>query len=112
MVNVDYTLHASGLNPSMEFKIMLGTQSVPIQTVWEEILTYSNPQVYESGTLVFTPNWILAGDFIGIYFRADIINPGDDGGIIDWHIHNLEITACGDALHLEQSTWGSIKSLL
>lgn len=110
-IEIPYTLHASGLNPSMEFKIMLGTQSVSLQTVWEVILSASNPQIYTSGTLVFTPDWIYAGDYIGIIFRADIINPGDDGGSIEWYIHNLEITAYGDDLHLEQSTWGSIKTL-
>ena len=111
-IKVDYTLHASGLNPSMEFRIKLGTQSVSLQTVWEVILSASNPQIYTSGTLEFTPEWIEAGDFLAVYFRADIINPGDDGGSIAWYIHNLEITAYGDDLHLEQSTWGSIKSIL
>ncbi len=111
-IKVDYTLHASGLNPSMEFRIKLGSQAVSLQTVWEVILSTSNPQIYTSGTLNFTPAWIQAGDFLGVYFRADIINPGDDGGVIAWYIHNLEITAYGDALHLEQSTWGSIKTLL
>jgi len=111
-VKVDYTLHASGLNPSMEFKIMLGTQSAPLQTVWKIILSPSNPQINISGTLTFSPTWVQAGDFLGVYFRADIIYPGDDGGIIAWYIHNLEITAYGDALHLEQSTWGSVKTLL
>lgn len=111
-IEVDYTLHASGLNPSMEFWIKLGTQSVSLQTVWEVILSESNPQIYTSGTLTFTPEWILAGDFLGMYFRADIINPGEDGGNIEWYIHNIEITAYGDDLHLEPSTWGSIKSIL
>lgn len=112
-VKVDYTLHASGSEgPSMQFKIMLGTQSVSYQTVWEAIISTSNPQIYESGTLTFTPEWILPGDFIGIYFRADIVNPGEFGGIIEWYIHNLEITAYGDSLHLEPLTWGSIKSIL
>jgi hypothetical protein len=111
-VKVDYTLHASGLNPSMEFRIKLGSQSVSLQTVWEAILSPANPQVYTSGTLQFSPAWVQAGDFLGVYFRADIIYPGDDGGVIEWYIHNLEITAYGDGLNLEQSTWGSIKNLL
>jgi len=110
-IEIPYTLHASGLNPSMEFKIKLGTQSIPCSTVWEVILSSSNPQINASGILVFRPAWIYAGDYIGIYFRADIINPGDDGGYVEWFIHNLKITAYGDSQSLQSLTWGNIKTL-
>ncbi len=108
-VEVDYSLSASGgVGTVMEFEIYLGTSSHSLETVWGVYPSQYNPQVYQSGVLIFTPSWIQAADFIGLLFRADITPY--DGANVSWYIHSLTITAYGEDMDLEQSTWTDIKS--
>ena len=74
LVSIDQTLNVSGgEHPSMEFSICLGTVNYGSEIIWNQVVNYQNPQTYKSGTFQFSPDWIEAGDYLGFYFRADVI---------------------------------------
>lgn len=68
--------------------------------IWYECL-------FETATINVSPDWISGGEWIGIHF--EVTGNLDSGGSLDWTIHGLTITAIGDSLALDNSTWAEIK---
>ncbi len=111
-VSISQNLHVSGgEEPNMEFQIFLSSESYGSDLVWDIVINSQTPQCNHSGTFVFTPDWLQAGEYLGLYFRADV-TPDDWGSSVYWRIHNLTVTALGDDLSLHPTTWAGIKTSL
>jgi len=112
-VNISQSLQVSGGEyPNMEFSIYLETVNQGYELVWAVDVDYQNPSYYQSGTLSFTPDWIQqGGDYLGFYFRADVI-PDEWDSSVYWAIDHITVYAYGDDLSFGNDTWGAIKETL
>lgn len=111
-IGINQSLTVSGGEyPNMDFRIYLATIDHGSEVVWEVEVDYQNPQTSQSGTLYFSPEWIGAGDFMGFYFRADVI-PDDWGSSVYWGISHITVYVYGNDLEFQQNTWGSIKATM
>ena len=111
-IGVNQSLIVSGGEfPHMDFRIYLATIEHGSELVWQVELNYQNPQTSQSGVEYFSPDWVGAGDYLGLYFRANVI-PDDWGSSVYWGISHITVLAYGADLQLQQNTWGSIKATL
>lgn len=112
MVSINQTLSVSGGDQAMmEFCIYLKTVEHGSEEVWRVEITPNNPAVYQSGYFHFSPDWIQAGGYLGLYFGANV-SPDDFGSSVYWAISHITVYAYGNALSLQQKTWGAVKATL
>jgi len=112
-VRIDISHHINVLGgdyPALSFKISLSDEDHQ-EDIWYEYLNNQNPNINQWLEHSVSPDWLEAGDWLGIRFRA-YGWPGDFGSNINWRIFDVTVTAYGDQLGLSSDTWAGIKTSL
>ncbi len=107
IVTIPYYLYASVMQESIDFEIRMGGSNSGWDELWSKFVS-GEVTFSETGTIEVSPDWIIGGEWIGIKF--DVLAGFGSGGSLIWKIQGLTITAIGDSLTLNQSTWALIKS--
>lgn len=109
LITIPYYVHADVSEGDANFRIRIKATGSDWTEIWSRAVYYQG-SITESGTISIVPDWISGGEWMGIFFDAW-------GSCIyvgcletDWQIHSLTITAMGDSLVLDQTTWANIKA--
>ncbi|MFO7950867.1 MAG: hypothetical protein R6U36_10965 [Candidatus Fermentibacteraceae bacterium] len=107
-IAIPYYLNASVDQGNVCFEIRFGCTDSGWETIWERS-EYSG-YVSETDTISYSPDYVQGGDWVGINFEG--FGECDTWGYmgVTWQIHGLTITAFGDSLSFESSTWAGIKA--
>ena len=109
IVTIPYYLNAGVCEGDANFEILMGGSGSGWNELWSRSLS-DEGTINETATINVSPNWISGGEWIGIRFKGygSCIDVGYLS--VNWQIHSLTITAIGDSLALDHSTWARIKS--
>ncbi len=110
IVTIPYYLHSQVGEGSVNFNILMQASGSTWIEIWSRSL-YWEGSITETATINTSPDWISGGEWIGIRFYG--YGSCDDFGCltVNWQIYGLTITAIGDSLALDNSTWAMIKSI-
>jgi hypothetical protein len=110
-IEISHHIAVSGGDyPELTFKISLFDHDHD-ERIWYEYISHQNPNINQWLEHSICPDWLEAGEWLGIRFRA-YGWPGEFGSIINWKIFDVTVTAYGDQLGLSPDTWAGIKSSL
>lgn len=110
-IGIPYYLYAMVNEGYAGFFISVVTEPYNSITIWEKEL-YWMQGLCETGVVVHTFDWSGSGYGNWIGFLIESIGGYGAGGSVSvlWKLHSLTVTAYGDSLELNSSTWAGIKS--
>lgn len=110
IVTIPYYLHSQVYEGNANFNILMQASGPAWNEIWSRSLSYEGT-INETATINASPDWISGGEWIGIRFYGYGSCTYVGSLSVDWRIYGLTITAIGDSLALDNSTWAKIKSV-
>jgi hypothetical protein len=77
---------------------------------WEQIF-YETSDYGTSDPLMLTLTDVQGGDSLQIEFNGIAYGSMYGGSTVSWRLENFVLTAFGEALQMDQTSWGAIKAL-
>lgn len=108
LVTIPYYLGVEVFDGSAYFSILMQASGSGWTEIWSESVIWYE-WLFETATINVSPDWISGGEWISIRFKG--WGGSEEYSNVHWEIQGLTITAIGDNLALDNSTWAEIKSI-